>query len=479
MRRHKCIAIISIVLLSIAVVSALLWVLHRHRLRSDMEMHLTSAIAHIERGEYYQALADTQQSAELAQRLKDEDAERKINTHIRLIKAAIRGDELFIDGDYRAALQEYTFAADYASDINELNAEIGAARLDAGLLDDKIAETEAYIAFYALISSAQSAVEMSDYEAALSLYGEALLAAAALNYDYGINLAETGIEEVNVLILEAKREGAAELFSQGERLYNDRQYAEALEYLYEALELFTELGDDQNTALTNTMIDVSERMLAEMQQIPSPDRPVDIGENQTEPQTNYEHNRRLTFDMLTPIDNQNHSPANQVRMGMTEGMNEGWYNGCGWVAAYNALILLGNPQHPAEIVRYFEESGGTVLGGVFGTYPNTIESYIRGLGYNVTHRLFPQVTLNIDDAIRNSRVSILAYVHTGAAHYITIEYREDIGKFVVYNDSLARAMSADMGFQSAVEVGAAVDSVAAFINNTPNIIISFSLIAIT
>jgi len=165
-------------------------------------------------------------------------------------------------------------------------------------------------------------------------------------------------------------------------------------------------------------------------------------------------------------------------MGSREGMNEGWYNGCGWVATYNALILLGTPEHPAEIVRYFETSGGTVFGGVFGTYPNSIESYIRSLGFSVNHAMFPQLSMNIDNAIKASRVSILAYVHTSAAHYATIEYREDIGKFVVYNDRFARTRSESLGFQNDTNVGAVIDSIAAFINNTPDILFSFSLITV-
>jgi len=159
-------------------------------------------------------------------------------------------------------------------------------------------------------------------------------------------------------------------------------------------------------------------------------------------------------------------------------MNEGWYNGCGWIAAYNALVVLETPVHPAEIVRYFEESGGIVLGGVFGTYPNTIEEYMRSQGYRVSHTLFPQLSTSLDDAIKGSRVSILAYLHSSAAHYVAIEYREDIGRFVVYNDSFAQARSSRLGFQNETSAGAAIDSIDALISGTPEIRLSFSLITI-
>ena len=107
-----------------------------------------------------------------------------------------------------------------------------------------------------------------------------------------------------------------------------------------------------------------------------------------------------------------------------------------------------------------------------------IEDYLKNLGYSVTHTLFPQLTTDIDDAVKASRVGILAYVHTNAAHYFTVEYREDRDIFVVYNDSFARARSIDSGLQNEVNTGAAIDSITALINNTPGILFSFSLITV-
>jgi len=274
------------------------------------------------------------------------------------------------------------------------------------------------------------------------------------------------------------------LFYTGEQYYKDSKYAEALEYFEKALEIYIELSDQQNIVLTKARIDFSELKLAEME-INNQEKPVvdDDTQNDTEepiePSPNYEHNLSINFDLRTLIDNQNQSPANQVRMGIRDGLNEGWYNGCGWVATYNALIILGNPKHPADIVKHFEESGGIAFGGVFGTYPNAIEEYLRSFGYRVDHTAFPQVSTNIDEVIKNSQVSILAYLHTSAAHYVTIVYREDIDKFIVYNDSFARTMSSNLGYQSYAETGAVIDSVAALINNTREILFSFSLIVVS
>ena len=340
--------------------------------------------------------------------------------------------------------------------------------------------SEIIILFYTLCKQAETFAEISDYNAAISMYEEARSVAQTLPFPAGVKRAGAGIDEMHERILIAKRIEAMNLFVEGERFYNENQYADALEFFYSALELYVELEDQQNITLTKARIDYSERKLAEPENQDS-DEPKDTQEEndeQMEISMNYEHNISINFDLRTLIDNQNQKPATLIKMGSSHGRNEGWYNGCGWVATYNALIILGNPEHPAEIVRYFEESGGAVLGGVFGTYPNAIADYLRRLGYNINHKLFPQRSANIDELIKNSRVAILAYAHTSAAHYTTIEYRDDIEKFIIYNDNYARARSASLGFQNDAPVGAVIDSVAEFIINTPNILFSFSLITV-
>jgi hypothetical protein len=322
-------------------------------------------------------------------------------------------------------------------------------------------------------------VDEVNYEAALALYEQARTAASALSFAGGMDIAAAGIEEMQERIAVAKRSEAMELLFLGNQLFLDGQYSEALVCFSSALELYQELDDQQGIATASARIRFAERRLEEesLQWVQSDDAQNDPA-SQGEYDANYEHNLSINFDLRTLIDNQARRPANQIRMGSTDGRNEGWYNGCGWVATYNALILLDEPQHPAEIVRYFEMSGGTVLGGVFGTFPNTIEAYLQHMGYSVNHALFPQLTLNIDDTIKEARVGILAYAHTGAAHFITIEYREDLGRFVVYNDRFARTRSTYLGLDDITNSGSAIDSVAALINNTPEILFSFSLITV-
>ena len=473
-QRIKYVAVICAVLILSVTAGILIWVHHIRRLRNEMENHIDDTISFIERGVYDPALTNAEEALALAQRLREDEAIGEIGTYIKLVTTVIRGNELLKLEKYNEALDAYLLAAEYASDIDEL---------DTKLIDEKITLTEMYLTYYSLIGQAEFYAAESHYEEAISVYEDAKLIAAAIPYSEGISNAEAGINKMRDLIIVAMRKEAAELFFRGVQLYGDRQDNEALVCFRSALDIYLELDDMQAIEFIKTWIDLTEQRLAPGEDPEQPpaddvqDNAEEAGE-QSEITSNYEHNISISFDLHTLIDNQNQYPANQIRMGSTEGMNEGWYNGCGWVAVYNALILLGNPKHPAEIVEYFEESGGTVLDGVYGTYPNAIEGYFVSLGYNIDHIFLPQLTTDIDEAIKSSQVSILAYLHSSAAHYIAVEYREDIDRFIVYNDSFARTRSTNLGFQNDSDVGAAIDSLTALINRTTNILFSFSLITV-
>jgi len=415
MRRRKIIILILLALVIAAIAGGSTWLVHIHRLRADMEKHFSDAVTHIEQGLNNMALTDAETALELAQRLRDSEAVAEIEAHIQLVETVIRANTFFDAGDYVAARDAFLQARAYVLGLDTINHDY---------ISEMLEKTEKFIAFYALIDRAKSLIETSEYNTALFIFEEAKSIAFALPFAEGVKLAEAGIADARERIRIAEREREQEQSSQD--------------------------NNDTTSDATYDMID-----------------------------PNYEHNLSVIFDLRILIDNQNRRPANRIRMGSSEGHNEGWYNGCGWVATYNALVLLGTPEHPADIVRYFETSGGTVLDGVYGTYPFTIEAYLKGLGHNVNHTLFPQLTIDIDDAIKASRVSILAYAHTNGAHYATVEYLQDIEKFVIYNDSYALTRSTNLGFQNDTRIGAAIDSVAALINYTPDILFSFSLITVS
>jgi tetratricopeptide (TPR) repeat protein len=479
-RRSKTIAIICIVLLFAVMAGVLLFINHINKLRADMNSHLDAAVFNIEQGQYREAQAEANEALTLAQKLSNDEATSKSEMIINLTSNVLRGNEFLDDSSYKEALNVYFYALQIAENIENLDTE---------LIKKAINETEMYIVFYVLIEDAGKSAGTAEYEAAIFIYEEAKQIAITLDFTDGIVIAKFGIEEMQHFIIQTKREEAARLFSHGEQYLNNEQYALARFFFESAMQIFLELNDTQDITMTQEKLDYTAQKIEEGMHNNPPsdtdDPPSDTSEppddtvDQNEVLSNFEHNSSIDFDLQTMIDNQNQRPANQIRMGTTEGMNEGWYNGCGWIATHNALIILGNPKHPAEIVRYFEENGGTAFGGVFGTYPNAIAGYLRSLGFDVSHTLFPQLAMDIDDAIKSSRVSILAYAHTSAAHYIAIEYNEEIDKFIVYNDSFARTRSASLGFGNSTNAGAAIDSVSALISNTRSILFSFSLIVVS
>jgi len=353
-------------------------------------------------------------------------------------------------------------------------------------------------------------MDMADYDAAISLFEEAAHESSALDFSDGIALAAAGIADAEERIILAKRAQAEDFLSQGYDHFTYSHYAEAIACFEAAMEIYEELDDDEGIYYSRARITLVEVMIAHWEAMDAqqnndgpdagepggsagatetpdapdapdaPDGPYPpVAPDSNEPLSNYDHNRSISFDLGTFIDNQNRGLASQVRMGGSDGRNEGWYNGCGWIAAYNALIIMGDPLHPAEIVNHFETSGGTVFDGVLGTYPHAIERFFRDRGYEVRHTLFPGITTNVDNAIRGGSVGILAFMHTSAAHFVTIEYREEDDRFIVYNDSFARRRSQSLGFESDQHLGAAIDSVQALVRNTSEILFTFSLIIIS
>ena len=158
---------------------------------------------------------------------------------------------------------------------------------------------------------------------------------------------------------------------------------------------------------------------------------------------NYAHNRTFDFDGF--IFDQRAYDARNLRFGsgamwradvqFGPGEGWGWYNGCGWVATYNAALLLGRNYHPAYIIRYFETLGGAVADGMFGLNPMAIDTFFQNRGVTaVTHNL-PDST---DDIIRDSSVSVLTYIRSdGGAHIVTIYYDIATEMFRVFNDWIA------------------------------------------
>jgi len=488
-------AVISVCVIFAATLSLFLWHSHLQRLREGMETHLLQSITYVEHGQNDLAYSEALGANVLATRLGDNDYEYMTFAQIELIKSISFGLELFDEHRFSDARDAYSSALGFAQVVDGL---------DARFIIELLEVTDEHIYFEEMTRYAQSLAERGSLEEALEVYENALSLANSLAFNEGVRLVEYAILDTRQRIIEAKRAVAMEYETQGDYLYENELFLQAIVIFQISLEIYEEIGDTDAALGVSEKIESAEQRhaayLAEIQRLEEERlealrreaarlealrqeearREAERQEEQLHAivDVNYQHNRSIHFDLVTPIDNQNVSPANLIKMGSRPGQNEGWYNGCGWVAAYNALIVLSEPVHPAVIVNHFKANEGTVLDGVLGTFPNAIERFLIDSGYDVTHTLFPGRTLDLDEAIRASRVSILAYAHTRTAHYVTIVYNPEESLFIVYNCGFARRRSRELGLENVAEIGAAIDSITALLRETSQILFSFSLITV-
>ena len=118
------------------------------------------------------------------------------------------------------------------------------------------------------------------------------------------------------------------------------------------------------------------------------------------------------------------------------------FSGCGWVATYNAALMLGRHYSPADIIYRYELSGA-FCGGFLGINPYSVINYFFYRYCKVT------VTYDINkyDAIaKRNRANILVFTHSRGAHYVAVKW---IGyAFIGYNtysnstgeDNLSRSL---------------------------------------
>jgi len=138
---------------------------------------------------------------------------------------------------------------------------------------------------------------------------------------------------------------------------------------------------------------------------------------------NYINNSRYKFNKC--IINQSWNPkVRKIKMGLYTGD----YNGCGWIAIYNALRLLRcYTIQPKNIMAYLERYG-QLLYCTFGVSPWSIANYMSYIGYSVYMETSPK---SINTKFKKYRVCILMYLHNKGAHYITITYKN--GYYYAYN----------------------------------------------
>ena len=127
------------------------------------------------------------------------------------------------------------------------------------------------------------------------------------------------------------------------------------------------------------------------------------------------------------IYNQHKIPKKQWRYGFRSSAA----TGCGWIATYNALRLMGYHPKPEKLIRYYEFQF-PLINGNLGTFlfGPALFFKLRGFGVKLTPR-----RKKFDAAVKDSDVSILFYFWRSkfrfGAHFVALHCRED--QFVGYN----------------------------------------------
>lgn len=133
--------------------------------------------------------------------------------------------------------------------------------------------------------------------------------------------------------------------------------------------------------------------------------------------------RNRTAEVDGFLHNQHDGPAKRLRYGFFSSA----YNGCGWIAAYNACRILGVDVPPAEIISDFERYGA-MLFGLFGTAPFALTHFFRKHGFRAESCGKRD---RFDAMAKASDVSILWFWHPKGAHFIAVQPSER--GFVGYN----------------------------------------------
>ena len=127
------------------------------------------------------------------------------------------------------------------------------------------------------------------------------------------------------------------------------------------------------------------------------------------------------------IYNQTKIPKDQWRYGLRTSAA----TGCGWIATYNALRLMGYKPKQEELIRYYEHQFPLVHGNA-GTLAQGPAVFFQKHGFSVETL---SVTEKFDAAAKNADVCILFYYWQKklkfGAHFVTVQYKD--GKFTGYN----------------------------------------------
>ncbi|MBR6595063.1 MAG: hypothetical protein IKK72_00565 [Oscillospiraceae bacterium] len=124
---------------------------------------------------------------------------------------------------------------------------------------------------------------------------------------------------------------------------------------------------------------------------------------------------------------QSNIPKDQWRYGFRSSAA----TGCGWIATYNALRLMGYRAEPERLIKRYERMLPLIHGNTGTTIPAPALAFKRwGFPVKVVCR-----RKQFDEAAKESDVCIVFYYWRGrwklGAHFATVQYKD--GRFTGYN----------------------------------------------
>lgn len=134
------------------------------------------------------------------------------------------------------------------------------------------------------------------------------------------------------------------------------------------------------------------------------------------------------FDVNGPVNGQGLSPVKDMRYGISDIARAG----CGVIAVYNALLLLGNPHCFHDVIAWGDQKAAAAF-GLLGTLPWKATRLFRQLGYTVTAATDEAL---FDSGAQHADVCLFTYWNQKGCirqgmHTVCLQYRS--GTIDVYN----------------------------------------------
>lgn len=259
-RIKKIITIVLVVLILSLVIGGVIWLWRRNRRlkREDMEQCFANAETYIEDDNYVRAKEECGKALALAEKLRDQEAQKHYNNYLVCLEAVIRADDAYDGAKYEEAEEAYLSARVRTRYADNIGTEY---------IENRLEQIARYEQVFHNITLGDSLLAHGSYEMAEQRYLEAKKDAAAIYFTEGKQQALDALdklyeewsaarEEAEELSAEqaADEAAAAELVRQGDEAYSGGDYEGAMVFYLIALEKYTKMEDTAQISFLNKKI---------------------------------------------------------------------------------------------------------------------------------------------------------------------------------------------------------------------------------